>query len=301
MHKRTRAGGTALVLAVSVTGLAATSGSAQATTHQPAHRSAHHAAGKASSLTVKITSNKKAPKLSVAKLRPGKTLFKVYRGNKGGTIQLLRLKPGYSLRHAARDMQKMFGQPSPKVVRRVDKNMVFYGGMDVPAKGVSKPNQWGVDLDKKDTYYVVNFNGGAPAALHVAGKHQRRSLPHAKGYVNTVGTVGDNRFKTPANDPHKGWMKTVNKAAEPHFVLLNKVKESTTNQDVQDYFDSGAQGPPPFALPDSTETNVISPGHSFVWKYHLSKGKYLTLCFYPSKSDGMPHAFMGMWKLFHLN
>ena len=46
---------------------------------------------------------------------------------------------------------------------------------------------------------------------------------------------------------------------------------------------------------------MISPGHSFVWKYGVPKGKYVVMCFMPSKVDGTPHALMGMFKLFHLN
>ena len=48
------------------------------------------------------------------------------------------------------------------------------------------------------------------------------------------GPGGSNVFKTPKNDPHKGWMSTTNNAAEPHFVALNQVKESTTDQDIAD-------------------------------------------------------------------
>ena len=44
----------------------------------------------------------------------------------------------------------------------------------------------------------------------------------------------------------------------------------------------------------------MSPGHTVIWRYHTSAGKYLALCFWPSNVDGGPHAFMGMWKLFHL-
>ena len=34
--------------------------------------------------------------------------------------------------------------------------------------------------------------------------------------------------------------------------------------------------------------------------YDLPRGQYLAQCFWPSKIDGTPHAFMGMLKLFHL-
>jgi hypothetical protein len=295
MHHRSdtrfSAAATALLLTASAAGLALTSGSAQAT-------GSHHAAtARAATLTVTITSTKSGPKLSLDKLRPGNTLFKVVRGNKGGDMQLLRLRAGYSLKHAFSDFTKLNGDPiNLKALRRIDRNVIFYGGVVVPAKG-AKPAWWGVDLDKADTYYVAN--GDQLTRLTTKGSHQRRSLPATNGRLGMKTIAGGaNAWAAPKTDPHKGWMKTTNNAREPHFVVLAKVKESTTNQDVQDALMSDED--PSFVLGPELDTNIISPGHTFVWKYGTSRGKYLALCFWPSKVDGTPHAVMGMFKLFHL-
>jgi hypothetical protein len=298
MHTRSRAAATtALLLTASVTGLAAFSGSAQATAQT------HTAARSAPTLTVKITSTSSGPRLSVDTIRPGNTVFKVYRGGAGGSMQLMRLKSGYSLKQAENDFGGLF-TGNVKAVRRIDKNVVFYGGIDVPAKGVTKPNQWGTKVDATGRYYVVNLEKNTLATLQAKGASQKRSLPATGGYVNMADDAGANVFKTPAVDPHKGWMKTTNRALEPHFVVLNGVQEATTDQDVTDYIAASAGNPsappPSWALPTGTETNVISPGHSFVWKYAVPKGKYIAMCFWPSKGDGTPHFDMGMFKLFHL-
>jgi hypothetical protein len=95
-------------------------------------------------------------------------------------------------------------------------------------------------------------------------------------------------------------MSTTNKAEEPHFPVLNEVQESTTTQDVLDYIALNTQDPPSWALPAGAEAGVISPGHTFIWKYSLPKGKYIVMCFWPSKTNGMPHFSMGMFRLFHL-
>jgi hypothetical protein len=295
MQKRIHAAGTALVLAVSVTGLAATGGSALATTH--------HSAGRAAStLTVKITSQLKGIQLSTHTIRPGKTVFKVFRGHGGGQMQLMRFKPGYSLKEAGKDFGAAFNG-DVKAVRRIDRNVVFYGGIDVPAKGVTKPNQWGVNVDKRGTYYVANTGSQSNiiTKLTVEGATQRRSLPQAGGWANATGTPGANKWVTPATDPNRGWMRTTNNAEEPHFPVLQQVQESTTTQDVLDFINSGAQGNPSWALPAGTEAGIISPGHTMVWKYALPKGKYVITCFWPSKTNGMPHFFMGMFRLFHLS
>ncbi len=294
MHTRSSAAATALLLTASTAGLALSSGSAEATGSH--HASAAHAA----TLTVTITSKKSGPKLSVGKIRPGNTLFKVVRGGVGGSIQVLRLKKGYSLKKATADFGKAFGQTTDvKAVRRIDRFVVFYGGMPVPAKG-DKPNIWGVDIDKAGKYFVLNLDKNTLSTLTAKGSHQHRALPKTTGHLGMKTIAGGaNAFVAPANDPHKGWMKTTNHAAEPHFIVLDKVKEATTDQDVQEALMS--PNPPDFLLGPELDTEVISPGHTFVWKYGTSKGKYLALCFWPSKVDGTPHAIMGMFKLFHLN
>ena len=87
-HTRSGAAAIALLLTASAAGLAMASGSAQAT-------GSHHAStARAATLNVTITATKAGPKLSVDQFRPGKTLFKVVRGNAGGSIQVLRLGPG---------------------------------------------------------------------------------------------------------------------------------------------------------------------------------------------------------------
>jgi hypothetical protein len=292
MDTRTRvAAASALLLTASIAGLAATSGAAEATHGHPA--------GRAGSLTVTIKSTGKGPQLSKQSVRPGNTMFKVVRGNVGGTMEVLRLKQGYTIKDAAADFAKAFpkgnGQADVKAVRRVDHNVVFYGGMPVPAKG-DGPNWFGAKIDKRGTYYVINLDKNTLATFQAKGPGEKRSLPKPTGYLNMV---KGNFWKAPKSDPHKGWMTTTNHAAEPHFVVLDKVKKNTTKKDVADFF-MNPTGPPTFILPTEVDAEVVSPGHTMIWHYGTSAGKYVALCFWPSKVDGTPHAFMGMWKLFEL-
>jgi hypothetical protein len=78
------------------------------------------------------------------------------------------------------------------------------------------------------------------------------------------------------------------------------VKASTTRQQVQAYFDSGAQGQPAWALKEMAGTLVVGPGHTVLWRHDVPRGKYVEMCWWPSKDDGMPHAMMGMWALTRL-
>jgi flagellar hook-length control protein FliK len=294
MQTRSRAAATtALLLTASVTGLAAASGTAQATT---AATHTHTAARAAAAPVVTIKANKGSLKLSSDKIKPGKTMFKVVRGTANGSIQLLRLKSGYTIADLAADIGPLMAGDVP-TVQRVDANVVFYGGIPIPASG-ARPNMWGTDIDKAGTYYVINLKRSTLATIKAKGAHQTRSLPSADG---KLGMKGSMTFNAPASNPHRGWMKTTNNAIQPHFVNLSQVKKSTTDADVQAWL-AAPSGPPTFFKPGGGEadTEVVSPGHTIVWKYHVPKGKYLSLCFYPDKDTGVPHAFMGMYALMNM-
>jgi hypothetical protein len=57
---------------------------------------------------------------------------------------------------------------------------------------------------------------------------------------------------------------------------------------------------PTFILPAHTGTGVVSPKFGEMFQYSLPRGEYLFACFWPDRLTGMPHAFMGMWKLVQL-
>ena len=294
MHTRSRAAATtALLLTASVTGLAATGSAADASGSHSAS-----AARAATKLTVTITSTKTGPKLSLDKFRPGKTMFKVVRGNRGGSMEVVRFKNGYTIANFATDAPGLFSGDTD-AIKRVDKNVEFYGGMPVaPQDDNTAVFKFGVDIDKAGTYYVINLQKQNFTTFAARGSHQTRQLPAATGKLGMTGTES---FAAPATDPHKGWMKTTNNATQPHFIDLSQVKKSTTDQDVQDFINNPS-GPPTFFKPGGGEvsTEVVSPGRTVIWKYHTHTGKYLAACFYPDKNTGAPHFFMGMFALIDL-
>jgi hypothetical protein len=297
MHTRSRAAATtALLLTASVTGLAANGGSAQARTHT------HTAARAASKLVVTIKENKSGITLSDSKFRPGNTIFKVAPHGKGGDMQVLRLKSGYTLVDLNNDIGPAFGGDIPSI-KRIDRNVVFYGGNHMKSAG-GDPTYWGVKIDKAGTYYVLDVAPTTPilTTFKAKGDHQKRSLPAKDGWIN-MATASDgvtNVFRTGKNDATSGWMSSTNHAKEPHFVDLAHVKKSTTTQQVRKCFKG--TGPCNFRAADHAHasTGVISPGKTMIWSYSLTKGKFLVDCFWPSKMTGLPHALMGMFKLFHL-
>jgi len=296
MQTRSRAAATtALLLTASVTGLAAVSGTAQATTHtRTAARASHK-------LTVTITSTAHGPRLSVDTISPGKTMFKVVRKNAGGSMEVARFKHGYTIADFATDAGGLF-TGDLAAIARVDDNVEFYGGMPVATKAdPTAVFKFGVDVDARGTYYVINIDKQTFTTLTVKGAPENRSLPAATG---KLGMKLSHTFAAPATDPHRGWMKTTNNATQPHFLVLDRVKKSTTDAQVAAYFGTfpPPPGPPSFAFAGGGEvsTEVVSPGRTVIWKYKTHAGRYLAQCYYPDRDTGMPHAFMGMWKLIDL-
>lgn len=285
MHARTWAAATALLLTASVTGLTA-AGTAEATTPRSGH-------AKAAMLTVNVSSTKKGPVLDATTIRPGNTVFSMTRGNAGGSIEIMRLKAGYSISQAAADFGQLF-KGDTAAIKRIDRLVVFYGGAAVPKTGAS---QIGFKLDKRGTYYAVNIDKNTLSTFKVAGAAQSRRLPSADGHLDMI---KGNKFQAPSGLPDAGWLKQTNHTVEPHFMDFEQVKGSTTREQVRKYFDSGAKGRPSFGLPGYAGTLILSPGHTIVWQYAVPKGKYVVACFWPSKMTGMPHAMMGMWNMLNL-
>jgi hypothetical protein len=287
MQTRYRAAATALLLTATAA-LAAPGGAADAA-------GTHHASAKARSLTVTIASTRKGPAVSTNVLRPGFTTFKVvHKSGKAAGIEVLRLRKGYSLNHLLKDLPKVAGETvSVKAVRRVDKNVIFYGGADVSKKVPS--TRFAVDVDHAGKYYVVSVFTGQVTSFRAKGTHQRRTHPSADGQVNAA---KGNVWKVKGTLPHQGWMKTTNNALEPHFVEFDAVLASASDQDVADWFADPSSGPPPFDnTKPSFSTEVVSPGHTVYWKYAGTAGRHVIACFFPSKMNGVPHAFMGMIKV----
>jgi hypothetical protein len=294
MQTRYRAAATALLLTATA-GMAATGGPAEAS-------GTHHHDAKAKSLTITIKSKDGKIKLSDDSFRPGNTVFRVKNAagkHARGGLQVFRLRGSYTIGQAASDFALAFsGNNDPATIdaiNRIDDNVVFYGGMNAPRKKGGAATKWAVNIDKDSLYYVLNTKSNALTTFTAQGSRQKRTLPSRTGFINpeTSHNAAGNKFVAGKHNQASGWMSTRNKAEEPHFVDIQQVKKGTTNSDLSALF-TGGGGNPFVKHGAKTGTGVISPGHRFLWAYHLKQGKYGVFCFWPSKTDGMPHAVMGM-------
>lgn len=225
-------------------------------------------------------------------MRPGRVVFKVVSRNGGHFLQLARLRHGYSLQQAGKDINKAF-RGDVAAVRRVDHGVGFRGGARARPQ---HPGRFSVSLGAGH-YVLLDQNGPAADFLTVKGKARpHRTIQHS----GTITAFSYGFGNHPQVLPRAGWMRMNNRSDQPHFVEVHRVKSGTTGAMVHHFIKSGTQGKPKFLLRRNTQSGIISPYRGELLRYNLPAGKYLVACFWPDDDTGMPHFFMGMWKLIRL-
>jgi hypothetical protein len=284
-NRATSAAAVSAAAVLSISGLSAATAAAHATAP---------AAGKAPHVpTVVAHMSKSAIHLSVGHtVHAGRVQFHVVSTEGGHTLQVLRLHQGYTFKQARADVNKAFGGDLD-AIRRVDHRITWMGG--APAR-VDHPGDFGVNLPRGDLI-LIDQNNPTFFRLHVFGKTPPRPRFQTTGSITTF-TYG---FGTsPSRLPSAGWVRAANVSDQPHFVVMQRVKDGTTPKMVRKFVKHGLHGNPPWALKANTSTGVISPHHTMALSYSLPAGKYLLACFWPDDETGMPHILMGMWKLVRL-
>lgn len=225
---------------------------------------------------VRIVLAKGTAALGVIHLRKGLT-FANYRAARKQIDKELQTNPKQGLRD----------------LRAALKLVVFEGGLQGPA---STTKSMTVVLTKGVHFlYSDAALPKQPFKIRVVAPAQRRPAPSTAA---TVAMRPGNQFGGAKVLPHAGTIRVINNASNsPHFLILQHVKQGTTRKQIEDYFASGGQGAPKFALRESTSTDALNPHHSQTFTYRLPRGEYVELCFFPDPQTGMPHAFMGMFRI----
>jgi hypothetical protein len=274
----------ALALAVSASTAGSLLGGATADASSPA---------KAPVIRVHMSSTAVTVGHGIHRMRAGSVIFKVESARGDHELQIARLHHGYSLAQAGSDLTKAFGG-DVAAIRRADANITFRGGAEAHP---SRPGYVAVKL-RAGNYVFLDQNSNAFVIMHVWGTAPARTLPARRGSVTTY-TYGFGN--TPTTLPARGWVHFNNVSDQPHFVVFNQVKANTTKAMVRKYFHAMSDAPPSFGLRANASTGVMSPSVGQLVHYNLPPGKYLIACYWPDDDTGMPHAFMGMWKLVWLS
>jgi hypothetical protein len=222
-------------------------------------------------------------------VRAGRYHFHVVSVSGDHALEIVALHNGYTQQQAQQDFGSN-GPPSVAAVQRIDHGVLFYGGGD--ATSPKHPADFVATLPAA-SMVLTDFNGNAQRPLTVTGKpaaHQGSQPSSSTFNAYVYGWVPSS-----SHIPHKGWLNFANRSDQPHILVLQHVKSTTTRAMVRRFIASGANGNPPWGLPQGTQAGVVSPNHSQLLKYNLPAGKYLVMCFWPDYFDGMPHFMMGMW------
>ncbi len=99
--------------------------------------------------------------------------------------------------------------------------------------------------------------------------------------------------------PHDGFINFVNASDETHFVLLLQMRHGKTIRDVRDVLHDRASFPSVFTG-RTASTGVLSAGGAMTFHVHVPSGRYALMCFWTDLETGMPHAFMGMYRVVYL-
>lgn len=257
-----------------VVGLAASAGAASSTA--PAR--------------VTVTMTKQTVKADVQKVQAGRIEFVAKRGDHHHhTLVVASLAKGFTINQAGQDINAAF-QGNVKAVRTIDRKVHWYGGTDAPGRFV-------VSLPA-GKFILLDEDGNGLGRLTVTSPKVARTAPPSSATVFAAATTHGFGFKVKGTISHDGWVTFSNKTDEPHFLEIDRVKPSTTRAYIRKHIQDNSQ--PAKVIGLKAETAPIGPGKSGELKLNVPKGKYLIACFWPSRDNGMPHAFMGMYKLVHI-
>ncbi|MGZ4460805.1 MAG: hypothetical protein ACXVW9_16935 [Nocardioidaceae bacterium] len=235
-------------------------------------------------------------------LRPG-TLRYVVRSNKSVAFQIVRVRPGYSKRQLAHDVNAGLIAQNANVhaIRRFERNVTLLGGVSARS---GHPGVMFADLTPGRRYMAVDTNpphffASKLLTFHVAGSSVGGSVPTGSATLRAIHEM--TWAKRPATIPSSGLLRFKNQATDNHFVVMQRFKPGKGVADWRVFARKIRHGKNPGPSPvfdrGGLFSGVQSPGHEFTFKYHLRPGRYLLTCFWPdADKGGLPHAFLGMFR-----
>ena len=249
-----------------------------------------------------VTMSQSTMRPGVVEFHVGKTFVIPGPDNGPDTISIVRTD---KLDEVLAQLPAVFsGDPSdPASLAAAGAGMAAIHGITTWYGGSEKGGVWQVNLPAGN-YFALGVGStvrglAKPAAFTVSGDPRPGVLHATQLTVRAVGPVGANRWmvRQVGRQPVQ-WVNYANAAHEIHFMDLSGVKPTTTDAMVKKAFMSN--GDPKFVTGPFLNFDVVSPGVRVAIQENVPRGRYLVDCFIPSEADGMPHALMGMWKLFNV-
>jgi hypothetical protein len=261
---------------------------------------------------VKVTTDGSTVAIDDATVEAGLVSFEVstsVASQMGSTssVTMIQPKQGVSLDQVFADFAEEFSNDPPTAAKGTSdltRDILVFGLANVV------PDHPEVVTERlgSGTYYLLDLTnppaaGTRPALtpLTVSRTGEKRKDHGRLSSQIRVRATSDDRFLAPSSWPHGGTYTFLNVSDTLHFMAISPIKVGTTDADIQAYYDSGVQTPPPFALSGPAGGNdVVSPGRAVQVSYDLPPGTYVLLCFVADDKTGAPHSLMGMHKVITL-
>jgi len=219
--------------------------------------------------------------------------------SKGGSFAVVSYSGSYGFADAVATQQygndhtTSAGTPTPAALRKLRKlvaHTTFHGGAGLSGAGTAETSM----MLSPGSYTVYDDNGALPshpAVLDVVGPPAADVAPATDAHV----VLADMHFGGDRTLPRSGTLALTNTSDDPHFLALARVAGGTTHAEVARGF---ATGDLSFLRAEAFESEVLSPGQSDTLSYSgVARGAYLEVCFFPDLRTGVPHAFLGMYRL----
>lgn len=170
------------------------------------------------------------------------------------------------------------------------------------------PGEWIFNLYTYDEAFTTSLN--TPTTVTVTGEMPALDEPSAA--VEAAMVDYDFEISSPVPAGANVW-KIVNQGNDPHHLILSKVPDGTTEEQVHDlvmslFGPSGEEAATPASPSDEPalafedvldvyETLILSSGRAMWVEIDLEPGTYGAICFIPAP-DGTPHVMLGMIEVF---
>src|ERR687887_1894493 len=217
-------------------------------------------------------------------MHAGRVIFRVVTGKGDHALQIARLHKGYTLAEAGQDLNKAFGG-DVQAIRRVDSHITFKGGAETRP---NKPGRFSVTM-YAGHWLFLDQESNAFTKVTVRGTPPLRAVVPSRGAITAYTYGFGTRSGGTDSDtlPADGNIRIGNVSDQPHFVVFQHVKASTTAAQVRRFFKHGAKGRPSWGLRASTSSGVISPYKGpEILHVNMPAGKYVIACFWPDDDTG---------------
>jgi hypothetical protein len=133
------------------------------------------------------------------------------------------------------------------------------------------------------------YKRGGDGSFEVTGDPSGAQLPATPGRI-TAKELGPTNYQFEAGGFKAGsnQITFTNSGAQLHHVIIAKLNEGATLDQVVKFF-STEKGPPPVDFDASEVTTVLDSGGKQVETVQLQSGSYVLMCFLSDRSGGPPH------------